>query len=145
MEKMKIRLMTAALLAFAALGVIGVFGFQFSGWSTEATALASEDTKPGPVKGMITMIDLGAKECVPCKMMIPVMENVERRYKGKAAILFIDVWKDKEPAARFGIKAIPTQIFFNTEGDEVYRHRGFMSEAEIDKVFDRMGLKIEGE
>jgi thioredoxin 1 len=93
-----------------------------------------------PVKGMATMVDLGANECIPCKMMVPVMEKVEKKYKGKAAIIFIDVWKNKEPAKRFGIRAIPTQIFFDKEGKEVYRHEGFMGEADIDRVFNEMGV-----
>jgi thioredoxin 1 len=86
------------------------------------------------------MIDLGANECVPCKMMAPIMEKVEKMYKDKAAIVFIDVWKDKAPARRFGIRAIPTQIFFDKEGKEVYRHEGFMSEAAIVSQLKKMGV-----
>ena len=93
-----------------------------------------------PVKGMVTMVDLGANECIPCKMMVPVMEKVKKKYQGKAVIVFIDVWKNKEPAKRFGIRAIPTQIFFDKEGKEVFRHEGFMGEAEIDRVFKKMGV-----
>jgi thioredoxin 1 len=95
-----------------------------------------------PVKGMPTMLDLGAHECVPCKMMMPVIEKVEKKYRGKASILFIDVWKDKSSARRFGIRAIPTQIFFNAKGKEVHRHEGFMSEEDIDRVFHRMGVRF---
>ena len=58
----------------------------------------------------------------------------------QAAIVFIDVWKNKEPAKRFGIRAIPTQIFFDKEGKGVYRHEGFMGEADIDQVFGIMGV-----
>ena len=79
-----------------------------------------------PVKGMVTMIDLGAKKCIPCKMMAPIMEKMEKAYRGKAAIVFIDVWETQGQAERFGISSIPTQIFFNREGKEVYRHVGFM-------------------
>jgi thioredoxin 1 len=93
-----------------------------------------------PVKGMVNMVDLGANECIPCKMMVPIMEKVKKKYQGKAAIVFIDVWKNKEPAKRFGIRAIPTQIFFDKEGKEVHRHEGFMGEAEIDRIFKKMGV-----
>lgn len=48
--------------------------------------------------------------------------------------------KDKEQAKRFGIRAIPTQIFFNEEGKEVHRHEGFMGEADIERVFKKMGV-----
>ena len=45
------------------------------------------------------------------------------------------------PAKRFGIRAIPTQIFFDKEGKEVYRHEGFLSEEEIVARFKDMGVK----
>jgi len=94
-----------------------------------------------PAKGTVTMIDLGAKACVPCKMMAPIMEKMEKKYAGKAVIYFYDVWKDREPAIRFKIRAIPTQIFFDTNAKEVYRHEGFMSESDIVGQLTKMGVK----
>jgi len=93
-----------------------------------------------PVKGMVTMIDLGAKKCIPCKMMAPIMAKMEKQYEGKAAIVFIDVWKHNEQAGRFGIRAIPTQIFYDQTGREVYRHIGFMGEKEIVNQLGKMGV-----
>ncbi len=104
------------------------------------TAFAGENDNI-PAKGMVTMVDLGADKCVPCKMMAPIMEKMGKKYIGKAVIHFYDVWKDREPAVRFGIRAIPTQIFFNSEGREVYRHEGFMSEADIVSQLSKMGIK----
>ena len=94
-----------------------------------------------PVKGMVTMIDLGADKCIPCKMMAPIMAKLEKAYEGKAAIVFIDVWKHNEQAGRFGIRAIPTQIFYDQTGREVYRHVGFMGEKEIVKQLGKMGVR----
>lgn len=94
-----------------------------------------------PVKGMVTMIDLGAKKCIPCKMMAPIMEKMEKQYDGKAAIVFIDVWKHREQARRFGIRAIPTQIFYDADGKEVARHIGFMSEEDIVNTLGQLGVK----
>jgi len=121
--------------------MIGILGLILSGCSS-GEAPPSHSQSPGavPVKGMPTMVDLGANECIPCKMMVPVMEKVEKKYRGKAAIVFIDVWKDKDQAKRFGIRAIPTQIFFDKEGKEVHRHEGFMGEADIDQIFKGMGV-----
>ncbi len=94
-----------------------------------------------PAKGTVTMIDLGAKACIPCKMMAPIMEKMEKKYAGKAVIHFYDVWEDREPAVRFGIRVIPTQIFFDMEAKEIYRHEGFMSEADIVSQLTKMGVK----
>lgn len=93
-----------------------------------------------PVKGMVTMLDLGADRCIPCKMMAPILAKVEKAYEGKAAIVFIDVWKHQAQARRFGIRAIPTQIFFDREGKEIYRHVGFMSEKAIVAQLGIMGV-----
>jgi thioredoxin 1 len=113
---------------------------QVVGRAAETEEQTSQPTRDIPVKGMVTMIDLGAKACIPCKMMAPVMEKVEKDYRGRAAIIFIDVGKDKEPTQRFGIRAIPTQIFFDKQGKEVYRHLGFLSEEAIVSQLQKMGV-----
>lgn len=102
---------------------------------------AKEPAKTVPVKGMVTMVDLGARKCIPCKMMAPILVKLEKDYKGRAAIIFLDVWEDPAPAKRFGIRAIPTQIFFDKKGEEVWRHEGFLSEKDIIKQLTRMGVK----
>lgn len=94
-----------------------------------------------PVKGMVTMIDLGADKCIPCKMMAPILKEVEREYRGKAAVIFFDVWKDPAPAKRFGIRAIPTQIFFDSNGAEILRHEGFLDKKNIKAIFAKLGVK----
>jgi thioredoxin 1 len=94
-----------------------------------------------PVKGMVTMVDLGAKKCIPCKMMAPILEKLEKAYAGKAAVVFLDVWEDAAPAKHFGIRTIPTQIFFDKKGKEVYRHEGFLGEEEIVRRLKDMGVK----
>ncbi len=86
------------------------------------------------------MIDLGASECVPCKMMAPILEELKKEYAGKADIIFIDVWKDPPQARKYSIRAIPTQIFFDAEGKEVFRHTGFMSKKQIVEILTRLGV-----
>lgn len=104
-----------------------------------ASAFA-EDFSNLPNKGNVTMMDLGAKKCIPCKMMAPIMEKMEKAYKGKAHIIFIDVWENRDQAERFNLRAIPTQIFFNEQGDEVYRHVGFLDEKSIVEQLTKMGV-----
>ena len=94
-----------------------------------------------PVKGMVTMIDLGRNKCLPCKMMEPIMEKLEKRYNGKAAIILIDIAKDYDRAKQFTFRSIPTQIFFDKEGKEVHRHVGFMSEEAIVEQLKKMGVR----
>jgi len=87
------------------------------------------------------MVDLGAASCIPCKMMAPILEKLEKRYRGKAVIAFIDLRYDREASKRFNIQAIPTQIFFDKNGREISRHVGFMSEAAIVDRLKSMGVR----
>lgn len=101
-------------------------------WASEAQEL--------PVKGLVTMVDLGAASCIPCKMMAPILDKLEKRYKGKAAIVFIDLRYHLDAAQHFGVRAIPTQVFFDKSGQEKFRHVGFMSEEDIVKQLISMGV-----
>ncbi len=109
-----------------------------------ATSTSDEEhekfLKSLPVKGMVTMIDLGRKNCIQCKRMAPILEKLEKEYRGKAAIVFINLLEDPEQQYVYRLKALPTQIFFNPEGEEVYRHVGFMSEKDIVAQLKKMGV-----
>lgn len=91
--------------------------------------------------GKPTIIDLGARSCNPCKQMAPILESLSGEYRGKANILFVDVYEDRDAGSRFKVRMIPTQIFFNQQGKEVKRHLGFMGREEILKELQSAGLK----
>ncbi|MCE1188205.1 MAG: thioredoxin family protein [Ignavibacteria bacterium] len=94
-------------------------------------------------KPKITFIELGSVNCIPCKNMQPVMKSIESRYGNQIKIVFYDVWKseNKEIAARYHINLIPSQIFLDENSKEFFRHEGFLSEKEIDKILKQKGLK----
>ena len=102
--------------------------------------LAAGEIGQIPVPGVVTMVDLGADRCVPCKMMAPIITKVQKDYKDRAAIIFIDVWKEPGRGKKFGIRAIPTQIFYDKEGKETYRHLGFMDEKSIVAMLQKLGV-----
>lgn len=94
-------------------------------------------------KPLVTFIELGSVKCIPCKMMQPVMENIEKNYGSQLKVIFYDVWTDehKPYAKKYGIKLIPTQVFLDKDGREFHRHEGFYPEEEIDKILMGKGLK----
>ena len=100
--------------------VATIFMFVFV---VAASPAFSAEVKNIPVKGKVTMVDLGARKCIPCKMMAPILQRLEKRYAGKAAIIFVDVWEDPEAGDHFNIQGIPTQIFFDKAGREGPPHR----------------------
>ena len=101
----------------------------------------AEAIPPVPTPGMVTMVDLGANKCIPCKMMAPVIEELKKEYAGRASILFIDVWERREQAQRFGIRGIPTQIFYDKNGKEAGRHVGYFDKKSIVQIFEQLGVK----
>ncbi len=94
-----------------------------------------------PVSGMVTLIDLGAATCVPCKMMTPILAQLEKEYTGKAAVVFIDLRYHKEMGRKYQVRAIPTQILYDKDGNEVGRHEGFLSKKAIEEAFKKLGVK----
>ena len=84
-----------------------------------------------PVPGIINVIDLGATKCIPCKMMAPILSELKKEYEGQAVIVFLDVREHPPWAKQFGIKSIPTQIFFDNDGQEIFRHEGFFDKKSI--------------
>jgi thioredoxin 1 len=123
------------------IGIIVLSGCVLLFTATGSFAAADEGTPQAPVPGKVTMVDLGAKSCIPCKMMAPIMEELEKEYKDRAAIVFIDVWDNPKAGPDFGIRVIPTQIFYNAEGKEKSRHEGFMEKAAIVDELRRLGVK----
>lgn len=104
-------------------------------------AAAAGDVPEAPVPGKVTMVDIGAKKCLPCKMMAPIIEELEKEYKDKAAIVFIDVWQNPGAEDKYGIQLIPTQIFYDAQGKEMLRHEGFMEKAAIVAELEKLGVK----
>lgn len=135
------------LLALVVVLVIaGLAGTYFAGvrpvaQTPVAAAAAPSGIPQVPEPGMVTMLDLGATGCVPCKMMIPVIEDMRKEYAGRAAVLFIDVWENPEQGRRFGIQGIPTQIFYDAAGREVGRHVGYLDRESIRATFAKLGVK----
>jgi thioredoxin 1 len=87
------------------------------------------------------LLDFGAGTCIPCKKMAPILQELAEEYKGRVVIKIIEVYQERELTRANGIRLIPTQIFFDTKNQEVYRHVGFMGKEEIEKVFEKMGIK----
>jgi thioredoxin 1 len=92
-------------------------------------------------KALPRLVDLGAGKCIPCKKMAPIIEELKRDYAGLVEIVFVDVWKEPNAGKPYRIRLIPTQIFYTAAGKEVFRHEGFFSREDIEKVFkEKMGV-----
>lgn len=105
------------------------------------TELISGRPQNLPVPGMVTMVAVGAHECAQCRTMIPIIESLAQEYQGRAAIAFIDIWKHRDEGNRYEIHSIPTQIFYDKNGKEKYRHVGFLNQQSIVDKLQELGVK----
>jgi thioredoxin 1 len=94
-------------------------------------------------KKLPRLVDLGADKCIPCKMMAPILEELKKDYAGIINVEFIDVWKNPDKAKEYGITIIPTQIFFDASGKELFRHEGFFSKEDILGKWKEFGINPE--
>ena len=114
---------------------------------TDPAMLASIATTNAPAtppekKPLPKLLDLGAGKCIPCKMMAPILEELKKEYAGKLEVEFIDVWKNSDAIKQYGIEAIPTQIFYDATGKELFRHIGFFSKDDILAKWKELGVDV---
>lgn len=93
---------------------------------------------------IVKFIEVGSDKCVPCKQMKEVTANITAKYKEQLDFEMIDINKEKDAASKYGVQLIPTQIFYNKDGKEFFRHVGYFPEEKIDSLLQANGLKIVG-
>jgi thioredoxin 1 len=134
--------MTSQKPLLVALIAVGVFSAIVAGESktNKSTGQSVEKTE-SPI---VTFVELGSVNCIPCRQMQPVMKAIQGKYGSQVNVVFHDVWTEagKPAASRYRIRLIPTQVFLDKEGNEFFRHEGFFPEAEIDKLLQKQGLRI---
>lgn len=102
------------------------------------------DQKSSAGKVLPKLVDFGAENCIPCKKMAPLLEDLRVEYEGVMDVVFIDVRKEenKQQALKYGIKTIPTQIFYDSDENELWRHVGFISKEDILKKWKELGFDL---
>ena len=109
--------------------------------STATTVYSTKTTAPVP-KTLPMVLDFGRGICIPCKQMKPILEELGIEYEGKAIIRIIDIDKESELTQQSRIRLIPTQIFIDATGKEIYRHEGFMEKTAIVEKLKEMGVTL---
>jgi len=129
------------LVKLLVLAVIGgsMLNYNHGLQAAEATnsAVATPARQPLP-----KLMDFGANKCIPCKAMAPILEELKKDYAGKLEVEFVDVWKDPDAGKPYSIKMIPTQIFFDASGKELFRHSGFYGKEDILAKWKELGVNL---
>jgi thioredoxin 1 len=90
--------------------------------------------------GKPTVAEFGAATCVPCKAMKPVLEEIVAEYGDKLNLSFIDVRHNTTLPTKYKISLIPTQVFFDSGGQEVTRHVGYWPKEDVLAHLQELGL-----
>jgi thioredoxin 1 len=103
--------------------------------------LSENDAESQQTAKLPLLVDLGKGTCIPCKKMKPILDELTIEYQGRAIVKVIDLRYEPRAARQYKIRLIPTQIFYDADGNEVYRHEGFMDKQSIETKFAEMGVR----
>ena len=110
-------------------------------WLAKQAALKPQNPLTKALKnGMPTVLDMGSGTCIPCKMMKPIFEELEKEYQGRANIILLDVNDYRDLSTQYQVRVIPTQIFFDKQGKQVWRHEGYLAKEDIVKKLKELGV-----
>ena len=104
---------------------------------------AADVASPAAQSALPRLVDLGAGKCIPCKMMKPILDDLTQNYADQFAVVFIDVWENRGEGEKYGIRMIPTQIFYSADGKELARHEGFMAKKDIFAKWQELGVVLQ--
>jgi thioredoxin 1 len=92
---------------------------------------------------LVTFVELGSVSCIPCKMMQPIMRQIQADYRGQVKVVFYDVWTEegKPYIEKYSLRVIPTQVFLDAKGVEFFRHEGFFPKEQLVAVLKAKGVK----
>jgi len=151
------KLMTIALLVVAVVAVVELQKFMKSRCEECAGGVCKIPTGHGLVinpfpletapaqtakQPLPQLIDFGAGKCATCKMMNEVLDELSTEHGDQINIQFVDVWENEEAAETYSIRMIPTQVFLDAEGNELFRHEGFISKEDILKKWAELGVEL---
>jgi thioredoxin 1 len=100
--------------------------FEFTDANFEESALQSD--KP-------VLVDFWAEWCGPCRMVGPVVEEIANDYEGKAVVGKLNVDNNPEIAAKYGIRSIPTILFFKN-GEMIDKQVGVVQKNVLTEKLD---------
>jgi thioredoxin 1 len=104
---------------------------------------AGSHTAPAAAeKPLPKLIELGSVSCHACKAMAPIIDELKESCAGKLDVKFIDVHNNHNAASQYNIRVIPTQIFFDTDGNELFRHTGFFPREDIIAKWKELGVTL---
>lgn len=100
---------------------------------------------PAPAKtpaGLPRLIQFTEDGCSTCDLMKPIIKSLDEKYAGKLRVDTINMGDEPDAKAKYKIVGKPTQIFFDGNGKEIFRHVSYMTEEQIIAKFNELGIKL---
>lgn len=135
------RIVTFALL-IVAVGVVFAVKQRRAKPAAEPVEPAPDPAVSEAPAALPRLVDLGATKCMACKAMAPILEELDKTFAGQLKVEFIDVWENEDAGPKYGLRMIPTQIFFAADGRELFRHEGFFSREDILAKWAEFGVAL---
>ncbi len=128
----KLRIITlAAIILVCSIGIA-------------AAGTGESKVEAAKAKGMPVFVDVGRTSCKPCKMMVPVLDTLTKKYKGKMEVVFVHSDEEQAYARELGVTMIPTQILLDKNGKEVSRHVGYIPVEDCEKMIGNIAAVAPG-
>ncbi|MGM0665325.1 MAG: thioredoxin domain-containing protein [Thermodesulfobacteriota bacterium] len=90
--------------------------------------------------GKPVLVDFGSNSCLPCRKLRPILDEIKKEKGGQVEVLVIDVNKHQGLSREYKVRVIPTLVFFDAGGKEVFRTQGFMSKAALLEHLAKVGV-----
>ena len=111
-------------------------------WTKQQAAIAKDNPlDKARATGKPTLAIFSAASCCGPDKMIPIRDELLKKYDTKINIVYVEPRQEQILAARYGIRSIPTQVFYDNTGREFFRHSGFYSEKDITNKLSQMGVQ----
>jgi len=104
--------------------------------SSEKIKKLNDQNFNSTIRTGIVLVDFWATWCMPCKIMVPVLNDLADEVNGKVTIGKLDVDVSKKTAAAYKIRSIPTMVLFKN-GKELHRFVGVKTKEYLLKELDR--------
>jgi len=120
---------------------VGAATIQSGTTGSPGAELASIRLETALLNGKPTLAEFGRGTCIPCKEMKPILEDLAVQYKDKMNVSIVNIDDYSQLTSYYKVMAIPTQIGFDRQGKEIFRHVGFWPKNELVAQLDKLGIR----